>query len=110
MRWWTAKTISTLGLKSSAILLGRYDVTGVMARHALFLAMMVVDRLHAQYLGVLYYAGLGGRRVARVPPVPADPRPRDREGCFKAFLNNNWVGLAIFLGIALDLQFRLKVF
>jgi hypothetical protein len=33
-------------------------------------------------------------------------RMRDREQCFRAFLNNNWVGLILFLGMALDLLFR----
>ena len=45
------------GLKSSAILLGRYDVTGVMVAHGLFLTMMAVIG-YWQFLGVLYYAGL----------------------------------------------------
>ena len=97
-----------LGLKSSAILLGRHDVLGVMIAHGLFLATMIAIGV-TQYLGVLYYialavvAGLIYQQYRLI-------RDRTREGCFKAFLNNNWVGLAIFVGIALDLQFRLKIF
>ena len=34
---------------------------------------------------------------------------RTREGCFKAFRNNNWVGFAIWAGLALDLYFRLRI-
>ena len=36
-------------------------------------------------------------------------RGRDREACFRAFLHNNWVGLALFAGIALDFALRAKV-
>ena len=33
-------------------------------------------------------------------------RARDREGCFRAFLNNNYVGMAVFIGLALEYQFN----
>jgi 4-hydroxybenzoate polyprenyltransferase len=97
-----------LGLKSSAILLGPRDVTGVMAAHGLFLATMIFVG-YTQYLGILYYASLA-LAAWLVYCQYRWIRDRSREGSFKAFLNNNWVGLAIFLGIALDLQFRLEVF
>jgi 4-hydroxybenzoate polyprenyltransferase len=90
-----------IGLKSSAILLGRYDVTGVMLSHALFLAMMVV--LGTVYrLGAVYYLGVGAALVL-VAWQYYLIRGRERERCFRAFLNNNWVGMAIFAGLALDL-------
>jgi len=97
-----------LGLKSSAILLGRRDVAGVMVAHALFLAIMVFIGCW-QRLDVIYYAGLAVAAgfIARQYFLI---RGRDRDGCFQAFRNNNWVGLAIFAGLALDLFFLSDVF
>ena len=97
-----------LGLKSSAILLGRYDVAGVMAAHAVFLAAMAAIGWW-QGLGVFYYCGLAvaAGLVTRQYQLI---RNRDRARCFQAFNDNNWVGLAIFAGLALDLLFAIKVF
>jgi len=97
-----------IGIKSSAIILGRFDVAAVMTCHAIFLAILIVTgwRLH---LGILYYVGLAlaaGFMVHQYQLI----RERDRERCFAAFLNNNWVGAAIFAGIALDIFFRFRVF
>lgn len=96
-----------LGLKSSAILLGRHDVTGVMIAHALFLLVMVAVGYERQ-LGVLYYVGLAAA-AGLVGYQYRLIRSRRREDCFKAFLNNNWVGLAIFAGLALDLFLRVRM-
>jgi 4-hydroxybenzoate polyprenyltransferase len=93
-----------LGLKSSAILLGRFDVGGVMAAQALFLAVMtLIGRW--QRLGAFYFAGLlvaAGLVLYQFWLI----RGRDRSRCFRAFRNNNWVGLAIFAGLALDLHLK----
>ena len=97
-----------LGLKSSAILLGRYDVAAIMGAHAVFLAAMAaIGRW--QGLGVLYYAGLAAAAglIARQYQLI---RGRDRRRCFEGFNENLWVGLAIFAGLALDLYFGIKVF
>jgi len=96
-----------LGLKSSAILLGRHDVRGVMVAHALFLLVMAgvgfERQLGAPYFaGLLVAAGLAGYQYWLI-------RGRGREGCFKAFLNNNWLGFAIFAGLALDLYVRVRL-
>jgi 4-hydroxybenzoate polyprenyltransferase len=92
-----------LGLKSSAILLGRFDVTGVMVAQASFLAIMtVIGRW--QRLGSLFFAGLAvaaGLVLYQYWLI----RGRDRNRCFRAFRNNNRVGLAVFGGLALDLHF-----
>lgn len=93
-----------LGLKSSAILLGRHDVAGVLIAQALFLLIMAGVGYERQ-LGVLYFAGLAVA-AGLVAYQYRLIRERRREGCFKAFLNNNWLGFAIFAGLALDLYLR----
>jgi 4-hydroxybenzoate polyprenyltransferase len=95
-----------LGLKSSAILLGRYDVAGVMASHAIFLALMALVGV-AEDLGAMYYGALAVAASLAYYQYKLI-RTREREACFKAFLNNNWVGFAVFAGLAADLQLRLR--
>lgn len=96
-----------IGLKSSAILLGRYDVLGVMTSHAIFLILMVIIGAW-QFMGILYYAGII-IAAGLVRYQHGLIRTREREACFKAFLNNNWVGCAIFVGLASDLYFRIRL-
>ena len=89
-----------IGIKTSAITFGRYDVAGVMLCHAAFLGAMVLIGL-MQKLGIIYYAGLAvalGLILYQYRLI----HDRDRARCFKAFLHNNWVGATIFAGIALD--------
>lgn len=86
-----------LGIKTSAITLGRYDVAGVMVAHGAFLAILaavgVALRLAFPYfLGLAVAACLAGYQYTLI-------RDRDRERCFRAFLHNNWVGAAIYAGI-----------
>ena len=89
-----------VGLKSSAILFGRYDVVGVMTAHALFLGLMTwIGWL--QLRGGWYFAGLTVATLLILWQYRLI-RMRTRGGCFSAFLNNNWVGCVIFAGIALD--------
>jgi 4-hydroxybenzoate polyprenyltransferase len=97
-----------IGVKSAAILLGRHDVAGIMIAHVLFLAIMAAVGAWQRF-GVLYYCGLAvaaGLVVYQYRLI----RGRDRSLCFKAFLNNNWLGAAVFLGLALDLYFRFRIF
>jgi 4-hydroxybenzoate polyprenyltransferase len=96
-----------IGVKSSAILFGRYDVAGVMTAHALFLGLMVWVGWW-QMRDVIYFAGLAVA-LALVLYQYRLIRDRTREGCFKAFLNNNWVGCVIFIGIAADLWFGTRM-
>ncbi|MDP2240329.1 MAG: 4-hydroxybenzoate octaprenyltransferase [Burkholderiales bacterium] len=97
-----------IGVKSSALLLGRYDVAGVMAAHAVFLIMMAGIGWW-QRLGILYFCGVAAAAVLTSYQYRLI-RGRDRSLCFRAFLHNNWVGLAIFAGLALDLHFRVRLF
>ena len=88
-----------IGIRTSALLFGRYDVTAVMACHAAFLAIMCGIGF---WLGLAwpYYAGLLCA-LALVLYQYTLIRGRDRRSCFRAFNDNNWVGAAVFGGIAL---------
>jgi 4-hydroxybenzoate polyprenyltransferase len=89
-----------LGLRTSALALGRWDVAAVMASYAAMLAILAL----AGWLGALawpYYAGLGVA-AAMMAWHWRLIRSRSRDGCFRAFMHNNWVGGAIFAGIALS--------
>jgi len=89
-----------IGIKTSAITLGHFDVAGVMACHACFIAIMAaIGQL--QHMSAAYYAGLAAA-TALIGYQYTLIRNRDRALCFKAFLHNNWVGMAVFAGIALD--------
>ncbi|MBX9894404.1 MAG: 4-hydroxybenzoate octaprenyltransferase [Nitrosomonas sp.] len=91
-----------IGIKTSAITFGQFDVVGVMACHSCFIAIMaVIGQL--QSMNWAYYASLAVAVVLIVYQY-ALIRNRDRALCFKAFLHNNWVGMAVFAGIALDFQ------
>mgnify|MGYP005806672597 CR=1 FL=1 len=95
-----------IGVKSSAILLGRYDVAGVMASQALFLGLMAYVGWR-QTMHWPYFIGLGVA-VALALYQYRLIRGRDRTACFKAFLNNNWLGFAVFLGTAVDFYVHLR--
>ncbi len=95
-----------LGLRTSAIAFGRFDVGAVMVCYAVYLAGMVYAGIW-QGMGPLYYAGLAvalGCAVFHWTLI----RSRDRDGCFRAFLHNHWFGLAVFSGVALDYAVRLS--
>jgi 4-hydroxybenzoate polyprenyltransferase len=86
-----------LGMRTSALTLGRWDVPAVMASYALMLALLVAVGMWAG-LAWPYYAGLAAALAMMVYHWFLI-RGRSREGCFKAFMHNNWVGAAIFAGI-----------
>jgi len=89
-----------IGIKTSAITFGRYDVAAVMFCYAAMLAILgwIGFTLHlgwAFYAGLAVAAGIMGVHYTWI-------RGRERMACFKAFLHNNWVGAAIFAGIVVD--------
>jgi 4-hydroxybenzoate polyprenyltransferase len=89
-----------LGLKSSAILFGRWDVAAVMACHAIFLLIMGGLGYYA-LRGMFYYVGLIAAALLLAYQYMLI-RQRQPARCFKAFTSNNWVGAAVFAGIAAD--------
>jgi 4-hydroxybenzoate polyprenyltransferase len=93
-----------LGMRTSAITLGQWDVAAVMASYALTLLLLtIIGRLDE--LGWPYYAGLALAGVMMLYHWTLI-RGRTREGCFKAFRHNNWVGAAIFAGIVASFAIR----
>jgi 4-hydroxybenzoate polyprenyltransferase len=97
-----------MNLKSSALLFGVFDVAMTMLFHTLFLAVMAGVGVW-QKLGLIYFLGLAIALVLMVYQYYLI-KNRERENCFKAFMNNNWAGAAIFGGLALDYLFRVPVF
>ena len=93
-----------LGIHSSALWFGKYDVLAVMVCYAVTLGLLAFAGKMAQ-LGLPYYAGLviaAGISVHHYRLI----KDRQRESCFKAFLHNNWTGASIFTGIVLDYLLR----
>ena len=89
-----------IGVKSTAILFGQYDrlMIGII-QLAMLSVLVLVGVLFS--LGVLYFTGVAvaaGLSVYHQWLI----RERDRGNCFKAFLNNNWLGVAVFAGIVAD--------
>ena len=97
-----------IGIKTSAITFGRFDVAAVMLCYAATLAIIgwVGFTLH---LGLAFYAGLFV--AANIMGLHFTwIRDRDRMRCFKAFLHNNWVGMVIFIGIVVDFIVSGRIF
>lgn len=97
-----------LNLNSSAILFGVYDVAMTLLCHAIFIAVMAGVGVWLK-LGLNYFLGLLVALTLMLYQFHLI-KTRERERCFKAFMNNNWVGAAIFAGLALDYAFRVPVF
>ena len=88
-----------IGMKTSAITLGQWDVAAVMFFYAAFVGVwgVVLDALDKPLL-------LAGLAVAAIQVVWHFGliKDRSRDGCFKAFRLNHWVGFAAFVGVALS--------
>jgi 4-hydroxybenzoate polyprenyltransferase len=94
-----------IGIRTSALTLGRYDVAAVMASYGALLALLATVGVR---LGLRwpFYAGLAVA-AALMAYHYFLIRDRSRAGCFKAFRENNWVGAAIFAGIVLSYPLRM---
>ncbi len=86
-----------VGIKTSAITLGRFDVAGVMLFYAAYLVVWAAVGMNLS-MGWPYFAGLvvaalvAGWHFTLI-------RGRSREGCFRAFRLNHWLGLAVLAGV-----------
>ena len=93
-----------LGIRSSAVFFGRFDVAAVMACYGCFISLLL-------YVGSVIRAGWPFYAACAIAAALALYhflliRTRTRDGCLRAFRHNNWVGLAIFAGTALDYALR----
>lgn len=89
-----------IGIRTSAITFGRYDIFAVMLCY--FSALVLLGGVGwLEELGALYYLGLMAAGAISVYHYRLI-RMRSRQGCFKAFNHNNWWGAAVFAGIALE--------
>lgn len=89
-----------IGIRTSAITFGRFDVAAIMACYAIALSMIFLVGwsfgLRGWFAaGMAIAAGLSIYHYTLISE-------RERSGCFAAFRNNNWLGGAVFAGIALD--------
>jgi 4-hydroxybenzoate polyprenyltransferase len=93
-----------MGAKSTAILFGDMDLVAQAVLYAGFLVTMLLLAGRGG-LGFVYLVSLGVA-AGFIAWQFALARDRQPAHCFRAFLGNQWVGLVVFLGIALDLAQR----
>ena len=89
-----------LGLQSSAIFFGRFDVVAVMTCYVAYIALLVCLG-YAMQAGWAFYAGCAVASALAVHHYFLI-RGRTRDGCLRSFRYNNWIGLAVFAGTLLD--------
>jgi 4-hydroxybenzoate polyprenyltransferase len=87
-----------IGMKTSAITLGRFDVPAVMGFYAVYLGAWAAIGLHEGLAPLPLGAGLAAAAAQAVWHYTLI-RDRSREGCFRAFRLNHWVGFAVFAGV-----------
>ena len=93
-----------IGIKTSAITLGRFDVAAVMASYAAYLAIWAAIGARLGY-GWAYFAGLLFAAAIACWHYTLI-RDRTREGCFRAFRVNHWLGFAVFAGVVAQFALR----
>jgi 4-hydroxybenzoate polyprenyltransferase len=94
-----------IGIRTSAIAFGRFDVAVVAICYAIYLIGMAWAGRMLR-LGPIYYAGLAVAALMAAWHVWLI-RTRERGACFRAFLHNHWLGLTIFAGVVADYAVRL---
>lgn len=92
-----------IGVKSTAILFGDGDKAVIAVLQAMVILILILVGQQVG-LGAFYYLGVVAMACLFVYQQHL-ARYREREACFKAFLNNNWAGFAVFLGLFIDTLF-----
>lgn len=93
-----------IGIKTSAITFGRYDVLAVMVCYAISFGIVFLVGRHYGLQGwfnvsLIVAVAFAGYHYTLI-------RKRERAGCFAAFRHNNWLGAVLFCGVALDYALR----
>ena len=93
-----------LGIKTTAILFGKYDVAIVMFCYLVMLAILtgigkVIGLGWPYFIGLSFACGIALFHYTLI-------QKRERDQCFKAFLHNNWLGLSVFCGVMFDYALR----
>lgn len=91
-----------IGIRTSAISFGRLDIAAVAFCYAAFLSLMAwvgadTGRGVIYFVGLVLAASLALYHVFLI-------RHREPAACFRAFRHNNWLGMLVFVGLALDYQ------
>lgn len=89
-----------VGIKSTAILFGRHDLLMVGVAQTTMLCLMLLAG-HLNGRGWIFFIGLCVAAFLVAKQLHSC-RHRDRDECFKAFINNHQVGLIVFIGLASD--------
>ncbi len=89
-----------IGMKTSAITLGRFDVAAVMLSYLIFISIWAFALIERAYTAIFLIAM--GLALAQALWHGWLIRNRERDNCFKAFRMNHWLGLTVFAGIALN--------
>ena len=89
-----------IGIKTSAITLGRFDIAAIMLCYGLYMTVWTLA-LWPQSFNAFYGAALSAAAVQALWHGWLI-RDRQREPCFKAFRLNHWLGFAVFVGVALS--------
>ncbi len=93
-----------IGMKTSAITLGQADVAAVGVFYLVYLAIWSIASVKwSSDATFIIFAGLGSLQVIWHLWLIRD---RSREGCFKAFRQNHWLGFTLFVGVAMSLHAR----
>ncbi len=93
-----------IGIRTSALTLGRFDVAAVMVFYAAYLASWAALG-RSLGLGGVFLAGIAAAALQALWHFRLI-RARSRAGCFKAFRLNHWLGFAVFAGTAADFWLR----